>query len=160
MAAGVGEGFVEADGLGIRYMEAGEGPALARAGTSAIGAAWSARGLPGEMIEVADCHHYAVLEQLARPGGVLAEAWRSLPELIGADDDTAAVWLRLRPTDFRTAVPVPAPQSLGSCRNPVRMRSCTDERADAASVVHRGNSKVICARMIHCAVPAGLLIAS
>ena len=38
MAAGVREGFVEADGLGIRYMEAGEGPALARAGTSAIGA--------------------------------------------------------------------------------------------------------------------------
>ena len=38
MAAGVREGFVEADGLGIRYMEAGKGPALARAGTSAIGA--------------------------------------------------------------------------------------------------------------------------
>ena len=40
------------------------------------------------------------------------------------------------------------------------MISCTDERADAASVVHRGNSKVICARMIHCAIPAGLLSAS
>jgi acetyl esterase/lipase len=34
-------------------------------------AAWSARGLPGETIEVADCHHYAVLEQLARPDGLL-----------------------------------------------------------------------------------------
>ena len=38
MAAGCREGFVEADGFRIRYMEAGEGPALARAGTSAIGA--------------------------------------------------------------------------------------------------------------------------
>jgi hypothetical protein len=38
MAAGFREGFVKADGLRIRYMEAGEGPALARAGTSAIGA--------------------------------------------------------------------------------------------------------------------------
>jgi arylformamidase len=39
-----------------------------------FGAAWSARGLPGEMIEVAGCHHYAVLEQLARPDGLLAKA--------------------------------------------------------------------------------------
>ena len=46
MAAGVGEGFVEADGLGIRYMEAGEGPALARAGTSAIGASRPLRRIP------------------------------------------------------------------------------------------------------------------
>jgi hypothetical protein len=38
MAAGFREGFVEADGFRIRYMEAGEGPAFARAGTSAIGA--------------------------------------------------------------------------------------------------------------------------
>ena len=38
MAAGFREDFVEADGFCIRYMEAGEGPALARAGTSAIGA--------------------------------------------------------------------------------------------------------------------------
>ena len=37
-------------------------------------AAWSARGLPGEMIEVAGCHHYAVLEQLAQPDGLLAKA--------------------------------------------------------------------------------------
>jgi len=37
-------------------------------------AAWSAGGLPGEMIEAADCHHYAVLEQLAQPDGVLASA--------------------------------------------------------------------------------------
>src|SRR5262249_59332740 len=37
-------------------------------------AAWSARGHPGEMIEVADCHHYAVLEQLAQPKGHLARA--------------------------------------------------------------------------------------
>jgi hypothetical protein len=39
-----------------------------------FGAAWSARGLPGEMIEVAGCHHYAVLEQLARPDALLAKA--------------------------------------------------------------------------------------
>jgi arylformamidase len=39
-----------------------------------FGAAWSARGLPGEMIEVTDCHHYAVLEQLAQPNGILAKA--------------------------------------------------------------------------------------
>jgi len=39
-----------------------------------FGAAWSARGLPEEVIEVADCHHYAVLEQLAQPDGVLAKA--------------------------------------------------------------------------------------
>ena len=39
-----------------------------------FGAAWSARGLPGEMIEVAGCHHYAVLEQLAQPDGLLAKA--------------------------------------------------------------------------------------
>jgi acetyl esterase/lipase len=37
-------------------------------------AAWSGRGLPGNMIEVPDCHHYAVLEQLARPDGLLAKA--------------------------------------------------------------------------------------
>ena len=37
-------------------------------------AAWTAHGLPGEMIELADCHHYAVLEQLARPDGLLAKA--------------------------------------------------------------------------------------
>jgi arylformamidase len=36
--------------------------------------AWNAHGLPGEMIEVADSHHYAVLEQLAQPDGVLAKA--------------------------------------------------------------------------------------
>jgi acetyl esterase/lipase len=34
-------------------------------------AAWLGRGLPGEMIEVADFHHYAVLEQLAWPDGLL-----------------------------------------------------------------------------------------
>jgi arylformamidase len=39
-----------------------------------FGAAWSARGLPGKVIEVADCHHYAVLEQLAQPDGRLAKA--------------------------------------------------------------------------------------
>jgi len=37
-------------------------------------AAWSGRGLPGEIIEVAGCHHYAVLEQLAQPDGLLAKA--------------------------------------------------------------------------------------
>ena len=39
-----------------------------------FGAAWSTRGLPGDVIEVADCHHYAVLEQLAKPDGLLAKA--------------------------------------------------------------------------------------
>ena len=39
-----------------------------------FGAAWRARGHPGEMIEVADCHHYAALERLARPDGLLARA--------------------------------------------------------------------------------------
>jgi acetyl esterase/lipase len=39
-----------------------------------FGAAWSARGLPGEIIEAPDCHHYAILEQLARPDGLLANA--------------------------------------------------------------------------------------
>jgi len=38
MAAGFREGFVEADGFRIRFMKAGEGPAFARAGASAIGA--------------------------------------------------------------------------------------------------------------------------
>ncbi len=40
----------------------------------AFAAAWSARGLPGDTIELADCHHYAVLEQLAQPEGSLAKA--------------------------------------------------------------------------------------
>ena len=39
-----------------------------------FGAAWSAHGLPGQMIEAAGCHHYAVLEQLGRADGVLAKA--------------------------------------------------------------------------------------
>jgi arylformamidase len=39
-----------------------------------FGAAWNAPGLPGEIIEVAGCHHYAVLEQLAQPDGLLAQA--------------------------------------------------------------------------------------
>jgi arylformamidase len=55
-----------------------------------FGAAWSARGLPGEMIEVAGCHHYAVLEQLARPAGVLAKALAGFAGPIRADDDAAA----------------------------------------------------------------------
>jgi acetyl esterase/lipase len=42
--------------------------------SSEFAAAWSGRGLPGEIIEVAGCHHYAVLEQLARPDGLLAKA--------------------------------------------------------------------------------------
>jgi hypothetical protein len=37
-------------------------------------AAWSARSLPVEVIEVTCRHHYAVLEQLAQPSGVLAKA--------------------------------------------------------------------------------------
>jgi arylformamidase len=37
-------------------------------------AAWSAGGLPGEIIEVTDCHHYTVLEELAQPNGILAKA--------------------------------------------------------------------------------------
>jgi len=39
-----------------------------------FGGAWRARGLPGEIIEVACCHHYAVLQQLAQPDGLLAKA--------------------------------------------------------------------------------------
>jgi len=39
-------------------------------------AAWS-RGLLGNMIEVPDCHHYAVLEQLAQPDGLLVKALTS-----------------------------------------------------------------------------------
>jgi acetyl esterase/lipase len=39
-----------------------------------FGAAWRAGGLPGRVIEVSDCHHYAVLEQLAQPDGRLAKA--------------------------------------------------------------------------------------
>ena len=38
-----------------------------------FGAAWRGRGLPGQIIEVAGCHHYAVLEQLAQPDGLLAK---------------------------------------------------------------------------------------
>jgi hypothetical protein len=36
-------------------------------------AAWIAHRLPGEMMEVAGCHHYAVLEQLAQSEGLLAK---------------------------------------------------------------------------------------
>jgi len=49
-----------------------------------FGAAWSAHGLPGEIVEVTDCHHYAVLEQLAQPDGVLAKA---LAVAAGTDPD-------------------------------------------------------------------------
>ena len=49
-----------------------------------FGAAWGARGLPGEIVEVADCHHYAVAEQLAQPDGVLAKA---LAVSAGTDPD-------------------------------------------------------------------------
>ena len=52
-------------------------------------AAWSARGLPGEMIEVAGRHHYAVLEQLARPDGLLMKALAHSRGPIRADDDAA-----------------------------------------------------------------------
>jgi arylformamidase len=54
-----------------------------------FGAAWSARSLPGEVIEVADCHHYAVLEQLAQPEGLLAKALGHSRGPIRADDDAA-----------------------------------------------------------------------
>jgi arylformamidase len=47
-----------------------------------FGMAWSAHGLPGEVIEVPDCHHYAVLEQLAQPDGRLAKA---LATSVGTD---------------------------------------------------------------------------
>jgi arylformamidase len=47
-----------------------------------FGAAWAAHGLPEELIEVADCHHYAVLERLARPDGLLAN---TLAVSAGAD---------------------------------------------------------------------------
>jgi len=49
-----------------------------------FGAAWSAHGLPGEIVEGTDCHHYAVLEQLAQPDGVLAKA---LAVAAGTDPD-------------------------------------------------------------------------
>jgi hypothetical protein len=39
-----------------------------------FGAAWSANGLRGETVEVADCHHYAILEPLAQPDGLLGNA--------------------------------------------------------------------------------------
>jgi len=45
-------------------------------------AAWRAHRLPGETIEVAGCHHYAVLEQLEQPDGILANA---LAVFAGAD---------------------------------------------------------------------------
>ena len=45
-------------------------------------AAWRAHPLPGETIEVAGCHHYAVLEQLEQPDGILANA---LAVFAGAD---------------------------------------------------------------------------
>ena len=48
-------------------------------------AAWSARGLPGELIEAPDCHHYAVLEQLAQPGGLLAQTLAVTAEVDQAD---------------------------------------------------------------------------
>ena len=41
-------------------------------------AAWSARGLPGNVIEVPDCHHYAVLEHPAQPHGLLVKALASV----------------------------------------------------------------------------------
>jgi arylformamidase len=47
-----------------------------------FGAAWSAHGLPGEVIEVAGCHHYAILEQFAQPDGLLAKA---LAASVGSD---------------------------------------------------------------------------
>jgi arylformamidase len=47
-----------------------------------FGEAWSAHGLPGEIIEVADCHHYAILEQLAQTDGLLA---KTLALSAGAD---------------------------------------------------------------------------
>jgi len=43
------------------------------------------------VIEVAGCHHYAVLEQLAQPDGRLAKALAVSAGPIRADDD-AACW--------------------------------------------------------------------
>ncbi len=40
--------------------------------------AWCGRGLPGTFQELAGCHHYAALEQLARPDGALAGALAAL----------------------------------------------------------------------------------
>jgi arylformamidase len=42
--------------------------------SQAFAAAWRARGLPGDLIELSNCHHYAVLEQLAQPNGALVKA--------------------------------------------------------------------------------------
>jgi arylformamidase len=50
-----------------------------------FGAAWSAHGLSGETIEVADCDHYAVLEQLAQPDGLVAKALAGLLGSIRVD---------------------------------------------------------------------------
>jgi arylformamidase len=54
-----------------------------------FGAAWSGHGLPGEIIEAAGCHHYAVLEELAQPNGVLVKALAHSRGPIRADDDAA-----------------------------------------------------------------------
>jgi acetyl esterase/lipase len=59
--------------LGLDAYGSDELPELKRQSRE-FGAAWTARGLPVEMIEVADCHHYAILEQLAQPDGLLAKA--------------------------------------------------------------------------------------
>lgn len=60
---------------------ADELPELKRQSRS-FAAAWGAQGLLCEPIELADCHHYAVLEQLAQPAGALA---RALAVSAGAD---------------------------------------------------------------------------
>jgi hypothetical protein len=41
-------------------------------------AAWRRRGLPGSFEELPGCHHYAALEELARPQGALAAALAAL----------------------------------------------------------------------------------
>jgi arylformamidase len=43
-------------------------------------AAWVARGLPGSFRETPGRHHFSVLEELARPGGILT---RALVDLVG-----------------------------------------------------------------------------
>lgn len=44
-------------------------------------AAWRERGLPGEFRSLPGCHHYAALEELARPAGALA---KMLADLAGS----------------------------------------------------------------------------
>jgi arylformamidase len=47
--------------------------------SSAYFDAWHSRNLPGLLIELPACHHYATLEQFARPDSTLMDALEALP---------------------------------------------------------------------------------